>query len=378
MSVGIDKQYYFKFNIDNNEDFIHSSDLDYFNFVEESGGGLPTWEIAFYTEDSSILKIFNEGNDFEVSYGIDLNSNFKDMKLHITKFIQLKHGEEKFYLQAFGTLSNIKYIVNAKTLITDKKSGVEVMHDIGGEYFRKVDSNTSSSTDKQYWVRDNISAKKFLTELWMHSYLSNSFLGYGVNINNDLVIRDFSKLGSTPKFTFSNAENKENITYVPDYVIDNESGFINCFSGYGLARPVYTVEDDTHSVTEEDYKKILAMVSKINRKSDVETRSVALGIHNENTHDKYWQAASRNVQGLSIMSSVKNTFTFGRVLNDIQVLDLIEFFDDELNSTSETSIDTYSGLWVVGHVGRSVSASSFTTTIEVYRESYNKITGDLR
>ncbi len=380
MPVGIDGQYIFRFTLDNNYDFIVSGNLDYFNFVEETGGSLPTWEISFYTEDKNLLKKFNEGNKFIVSYGVKLDDPLQDMELYISKITPPKHGESKFYINAFGTLNNIPYLINTKTNVSDKKSGIEIMSETGKECFRKIDTNIAKSEDSQYWVRDHISVKKFLTQLWLHSYLSKSFIGYGINIKNELVIRDFAKLANTTsKFIFSNSRSDNvALSYLPDYIIDNSNGFINCYSGYGLERPIHTIEDDSHDVTSEEYKKLIANVSKINRKAEVERRSLALGIHNDNCHEKYWQAADRNIQGLSIMSSVVNTFTFGNVFNKIQIFDLIDFYDDSLDSTTTESIKDYSGKWIVGKVGRSVSASNFITTIEAYRESFNEITGNLR
>lgn len=376
--IGIGGQYIFKFSIGNKEDFIDPHSFKYFLITEESGNALPTWEINFTTTDSKLLAVFNEGNDFKISFGRTLES-LKEAPLLITKRLINRIGSEIISVTAFGIYSAMSYIANPIKFISDKKSGVAVLSNRAKKYF-KIDSNISSSSDSQYWIQPNITDKAFIDHLWLHSYLPDSFLGTAICYDGTFRIRDIKKAVQEDfKFRFTNRieDEKKDIEYTGDYLLKSETGFINCWMGYGRKKLIHTFEDDSQSIHSESIKPLIALTKKLNRRRGIENKVTLTGVHNENTHSNYWPAALRNTMGLTVFSSEKNTLSFSNRLEEIHPLDIV-LFQDEDNVEKRHSMEYQSGLYIVGAVGVSISNNDLITTVDLYRESFNAIEGELQ
>ena len=374
--IGIEGQYLFIFSIGGKDDFLDSKSLTNFVITEESGNSLPTWKIEFTTEDPELLLVFNEGNDFEVSFGQTLEK-LKSTKLLITKRILSGEGAQKLYVVALGVYSAMDYIINPVKQISDKKSGIEILVDTVSKHF-KVDTNVNSSEDSQNWIQPNIPNSVFVDNLWLHSYIANSFIGTAITFEGEFIIRDIKALVQEDyKFRFTNKVEEDNdISYSGDYYLESEAGFINCWVGYGKKKLIHSLEDGSQSTDSETIKPLLALTKNLNRRSGIKDKATISGMHNENTHSNYWQAALRNVMGLSIFSSEKNTLSFSNNLVDIHPYDLVMFKDEDIVSANQSS-EFQSGLYLVGAVGMSVSNNDLVITIDLYREAFNAIEGEL-
>lgn len=377
MAISVDGQYYYRFNIGGFEDFIDNDDFDSFTLIEEAGNMLPTWKISFKTSDPDVPKVWNEGNDLEVSYGID-QDNLVDAKLLITKSTISGAGDQKYQITGLGIYSAINYITKAKTLISDKKSGVAIVKDVAAKHFL-CDFNIDVSEDSQYWIQPNITDKKYIDNVCLHSYLSKSFIGTGITSDGTFRLLDISQVISEPyafKFTNTSEEDGKDISYSSNPELISNSGFINCWVGYGREKPVYTIEDDSLNKYLETSEPLMVLSNTFARNSSVEKRNAAIGMENDNTHSKYWQAALKNVQGLSLFSSQNLTLTYDS-FNTIKVFDLVMFKKGLLDNDNEAS-EYESGLYLVGLVSRTVSANKFSTTVSLFREGMSSITGSLK
>lgn len=375
--IGIKNQYMFKFSIGEKDDFITNETIDHFIVTEEAGNSLPAWKIAFKTKDPELPLVFNEGNDFKISFGTHLD-DLKDVQLVITKRKITRQGISLFFIEALGLYSGLSYITSPVKSISSKKSGVEVMISKASSHF-KVESNVTASQDSQYWIQPNTTDKAFVDQLWLHSYLANSFLGTSITFDGKFLVKDIKKaIGEDYKFRFVHTVKEEkDIIYTGDYELISETGFINSWVGYGKEKLIHKLEDGTKSTHLETIEPLLALTKKLTRRADIEKRSSLIGVHNENTHDKYWQAALRNVMGMSIFSSERNTLSFDGMLNDIHPLDVVMFKDTGLGNDQQ-SAEFHSGLYLVGAVGRSLNGKNIATTVDLYRESFNSVEGELR
>ncbi len=374
--IGVDGQYIFKFSIGNNFDFIDNNSLNSFFISEESGNALPTWSINFDTEDVNILALLNEGNDFKIAFGTDSN-NMQEVSLATTKKTYETAGNNRLQISALGVIASLSYITIANKQITDKKSSIEVIKEIANKHFR-VDTNINSSNDSQNWIQPNITDKAFIDQLALHTYLDDSFLATAICYDNTFRIRDIKKTAIEKyKYKFTNNVKQSNDIYrtgISEFV--SESGFINCWVGYGREKLIHSLEEGTTDKVIEDITPLIALTKKLTRRADIEKRSAVSGIHNENTHSKYHQAALRNIMGLAVFSSERNRISFDNQLINIHPLDLVMFKQAEINSNQSSEFE--SGLYFVGAIGRSLSNSTLTTTIDLYRESSNAIRGDLK
>lgn len=383
-------QYIYIFSIGNKKDFIFPADLDYFSVIEEAGNVLPTWKMSFRTTDPDLLRVLNEGNDLKVNYGIN-RDKLIEVPLLITKRTINKAGDQKFQIELLGIYSKLEYVTISHVTISGVKSGIEVLIEIARAHFNVV-SNISSSEDSQNWIQPNIVDKRFVDELWLHSYVTDSFLGIGITSDGKFIIKDIkqairdiieSKKGVSevvwrPKFKFTSTPEKSNdISYVGDSYFQSNAGFINCWVGYGKEKPVYVLESDGYSKKMEQISPLLALTNTLNRRASIEKRHDIVGMQNDNVHGKYWQAYLRNIAGLSVFSSDKLTLSFGNVLNDIKIFDIAMYKEDMLDDVVQSE-EYYSGLYAVGLVGRTLSKNQLITTVELFRESFNTQRGDLR
>jgi hypothetical protein len=375
--IGVEGQYVFKFSIGGKKEFIDTDSLQYFNIYEECGNSLPAWEISFNTASNDLIGVFHEGNDFEVSYGVSIKE-MDDIRLMISSKTINRVGEQKYRIEAKGILSVMEYITQPNIQITDKKSGIEAVKDVVEKYF-EFDSNIPSSQDSQHWIQPNTTDKLFVNKVWIHSYVKGSFIGTAITLGNKFILRDMAKLVSGDyKFKFTpNIQSDKDIDYIGDFLLESRAGFINCWVGYGREKPVHTIESDEWKKVSFDPVPLMALSKTLSRRSSIEKRASAIGMQNDNTHKKYWEAANANITGLALFSSESNKLSFSGRFVDIRPLDLVMFKDSEPDSGSK-SAEFHSGLYIVGRIGRSLSSSTFTTTLDLYRESFNAIKGELR
>ncbi len=377
--IGVEGQYVYKFSIADKNDFIETQDLDFFSSIEEAGNVLPAWDIGFKTEDNTLFELFNEGNDFKVSFGVT-KDDMVEIPLIILSRQVTKSGDNKYQITGSGLFSNIKYITTPYTYITDNISGVEAITEIIGRDFNQIDSNITKSNDSQYWIQPNTTNKKFIDELWMHSYLPNSFLGIALTSTGKFIIKDLQqsiKNGFSFKLTPKASVNSKNeINYLGDAIIEGNSGFINCLAGYQREKPIYTIEGDTHELLTENITPMTAMMKQLARRSEGNRRSDIYGIQNDNTHDNYWNATLRNLSSLAIFSTEALTVSYFNYFNNIKPYDIIMYKEDQLDNLKKQSEEYQSGLWIVGTISRSINNNTFNTTLKVYRESFNSIKGD--
>lgn len=397
MGVGVIGQYYISFQIGSLVDFIREEDLLEFAIAEEAGNTLPVFRLSFESENEDLLGLLNEANVLKISFGLNRDATH-EVSLTIKSLQSRKTGPDRRFYGVEGCLSQSTYVLNPHVYITDKISGVEaIKQTIGFQNYFSWDSNipNDKSLDSMRWVQPNITDRVFVSNIWLHSYLPESFLavaissfGGGRSIGSasdrpsqgSFIIRDVKehirksgsqawKLTQTPQSTFD-------IPYSTDYAIEVTSGDVNKKIGYGRQLISLSLENGDETEFYEDVVPILGNTSEIVRNRDIWASYGGTVVQNENVHKNYWQARLKNMGYLAVMSTVKLTVSVSHRFLKIKPLDLVLFKDV---STKGSGIAGYhSGLYLVGKVTRQISQRRLKMQLELYRDALNDGVGDFR
>ncbi len=378
MAVGIEGQYFFKFKIQDREDFINTEDLILFKLCEEAGNLLPTFELCFTTFDEKILGLLHEGNDLQVSFGQERNS-LVDIKLVVMRMTPTRQGANRRMVSCNGFFSALGYLNTDNVFISTKKSGIEVMKDIASKYFSTGSTfNVLKSTDSMNWVQSAKPDRAFINDLWMHSNLVDSFPAIGISSDGKFICKDIKKaLKEEFKWRFTaNVKTVKDIYYDGDYAPDHNTGFINNWVGYTREKTQYNLEAGTEQQISNTVKPVMSMTKEIAKRVEIEKRYAQAGIVSDNVHSEYWTAYLRNLSSLATLGAVKNTISFTDIFKPIRVLDLVMFKEDSIESTNNEASEYNSGLHFVTKVARSVQNGKFLTVVEMARESVNQLQGE--
>jgi len=374
--IGIEGQYLLEFSLGNRKDFISSGSLKYFKVIESCGHTLPKWEIKFETSDNELPRYFHEGNVLTVSFGPNRNQMKTTQLMIVAKEIKPK-GSNALVYEAAGFYALPAYINTPHVRTLGPCSGVEVLNAINDRYFDLDSGNLKSSHEKQVWLQPSISDKKFLDDIWLHSYLQNSFVGTGITLAGSYRVRDMVKLMGgeyTHKFTPS-PQGKRDISYM-HATFPSESGFINNWHGYGKEWAFNMLESGNRLIHKPKAQTQLSMSNKPTRAYEATKRPSMPTLVTRNHHANHTVAYGNNLMGLSLLSSENILVTYDQVFDDMSVLDLVMFVDTKANSSHMA--DTYSGLYVVESVARVINEKSFYTTASIVRECMSGIKGEVR
>jgi hypothetical protein len=382
MAIGYENQFYLSFAVGDQKDFMQAEDLLEFTEVSEAGNVLPTFQVVFWTSEERVFGLLNEGNDLLVSFGRNLSES-RDYILHITKMTAKNSLEGRHLFSCVGVLSRMKYVSNTRRRIIGPFSGVEGMKQVVEENGFTWDSNVDSSADEMRWIQANNSDRKFVSDMWKHSYIANSFLAMGITSDGRFVLRDVRKMGreTDPVWTFSlsaDGSKDTEILYDPDPDYEYEMGFVNYWAGYGQERAVFSLEDEDLRFISEDVKPVIALTDQVARRAELEKRYQSTALQNENVHPNYWKAALQNLTNVAVLSSFKVVLTFRGTFKDVKVLDLVSFFDPSIAGPTAGSSMAQSGLYIVAKVARNVSGKQLVTTVVMCREAVNDVSGSIR
>lgn len=379
MSIAVAGQYIFSFSIgDIFNDFIQESDLLDFTIIEEAGNVLPTFELVFNIQDDRFLGVLTETNDLKVSFGRDDDDRI-DTTLHIASLDSTGHGQGKRTVVLSGFLTNVSYIYNSEMTISDKKSAVEVMRDVAERHNFTPDFNVDTSSDQQHWIQPNVTAKKFVNDLWLHADRTDSFLAMALTVDSKFMIRDMRTLVEQDfqwRFT-PFVEEPWDIPYDTNIGIKSNTGFINYWAGYGQNKLIFDLEDEDFRFITEEAKPIIALTREISRKAGLEKRYVNTGMQNDNVHKNYWQASLRNLTNLVIFGAVTVTVSFRDRFRNIRPLDKVMFREQDV-ADPNIATEFHSGLYIVTKVCHRIQNRQFVTTVELNRESFNQVVGNVR
>ncbi len=299
-----------------------------------------------------------------------------DYKFIIHNSSTNRFGQGKITCVANGTLSALSYHAN-NLLITPKQDGHTTIKQVTSKQFIFDTNILVPPSDTMNWIQPNISDKKFVSDVWLHTYIPDSFIATGISMDNHFIIRDVKKkfnAGITDWNLTSNVTTDKDINYDGDYSHDSKAGFINAWMGYTREKPIYDLDSGEFSLVSQEVKPLIAITDKLMRRADIEKKNAEIGVKNSNIHDNYWKAYLANLSSLAVFSTIKLSVSFQNQFKRVRLLDSIMFKEVDTQN-SHASMEYSSGLYIVSKVGRILSNKQYITVLELCRESINQPLG---
>ena len=376
MELYVKGGYYLNIVVAGQSDFLFAED-DLISLVisEEAGNVLPSFLFRFKLakENEKLLKYLNEGNTVDIRMGKTPDKTV-DSKFVITRVNLQRAGTNLWDVTVTGLYDALSYVAESRVWSSDEVSGVECLKTVSDRHFTsKFEVDTSS--DKQYWIQPNVTDRKFVTDVWLHSYRPNSFLGMGITSFGEFIVKDMLK-DTNNKWKFGNNPEDEWIKYSSDYMLDVRSGLMNFWAGLDRSRVVWDSDEGEYPESEEEFKTSLALSKTFDRKSGVGNRSLEFRPLNENVDPYYWDAYRRNVTSLALFSAVNLTLQYSDKFELMRVLDRAYFYDDQAFPDSP-EIVYHSGYYFISKITRAIDYKNLVTTVVLNREALSEIKGDL-
>lgn len=372
--IGLDGYYLLTLTVGKYKDFLLNSDqLSEFTIIEVAGNLLPTFQAKFIT-DIGISKYLSEKNALKVQFGKNLNS-LMDIEFLITKSVITKVGGNNVDVSIAGILNANKYVAQPVIKIYPKCKFIDALKSCVSGIF-KVDTNVSGS-ESQNWIQHNITPKKFINDNYLNMDLGDSFPAIAITANRVMIVKDIKKSlkgginGHQFKLTpEGSGEDGKEVYYKGDYIDESNAGLINNWLGYGRKTVEYNLSSGVESTFNTTTKNLLALNNSIPKDVDIDARFGGLTYSNDNVHSNYNLSRLNNITKLAVFSSIRITVSNRGSYFGVKPLDVIMFVDK--NPIGGLTDDIKSGLYICSKVSRTISGSSFNTTLQLVRESHNK------
>jgi hypothetical protein len=377
MSVGIEGQFYLRFKIGNNDDFLDREDFLFFNVYEYAGNLLPTFEWAFKSQDESILKRLNEGNIIQAQYGRN-RDELIDVKLSVSSISPTKDGANLMVIKCTGYASEINYITDHSLQVTAEQSAVKTAIDTARANGFVIKANVLTSSDSQRWIQHNTSDKQFVNDCYMRADVGDSAIAVAITADGEFILKDllkdFRRTGFRKfdwKFT-KNPLDSSDVVYDSDGDFSSQAGFINNWLGYG--RVTKLINNETGLVTDiqDQPGVVLALTNIVDKLKSVGDRYGGSKFQSESVHAKFHESYNHNLIFLANLSKIENVVSVTDRFFLIRPLDLV-MYSEEGTEIIEQASDIKSGLFVASGIVRNFQADRMNTTVILNREALNEV-----
>jgi hypothetical protein len=368
---------------------VSSPDLRELELIEVAGVGLPMVKGVVVCTDYEARALFHEGNKLTISYGVGNGEkdDIIDTQFFMTR-VTVSRTNSQYNIAFVGVYDAMSYLVEHKQRSFKDLSAVEAIVKVAKDHFapQLVDSNVEKSNDRMTWLQAAIPDKSFIAATWMHADLPKSFPMIGISADGHFRLRDLATLissdGANPAWQFF-PDLKEDETdetkqwYHGDYHIDNNSGFMNHWLGYGNTLDIRDVELGEYEEVLEHTAPQLAKASEFPRNADADGRRGTPQPLNDNEYPRYWHSYQQNTTQLALYSTVTVKLSFDDKLHkEMRVLDLVYFA--EANNKQDQFDNPFTGLYIISKLSRKFTAKQIITTVQLSRETLTDIKGDVR
>lgn len=377
MAIGVKGQFFLRFKVGSNDDFLSKDDLIAFTVFENSGNQLPTFEWIFKSRDESVLKSLNEGNIVQAQYGKD-RDNLLDVELSISSVSPTKDNADFVQIACNGYASRINYITEHSLSVTPEQSAVEASLAKAQESGFNVVSNIQNSSDSQKWIQHNISNKAFVNDCYMRADLGDSSCAVAITADGKFILKDLQKEfddvsnGNNYAFKFTKNPEKENdIPYDSDSEFESQSGFINNWIGYG--REIKLINNESGEVSNifEEPQVTLALSNVLDKLANIGPRYGGVKFQSESVHEKFNESYNHNLIYLANLSKISNIVSVTDAFFSIKPLDVVMFVEEGTKGVKQSS-DLKSGLYIASGVVRSFQSERVNTLVTLNREVLNE------
>ena len=342
-----------------------------FKIVEEAGNQLPTFTLVFRSADAGLLSYLNEGNTISAGMGvtqIDLNTTLRPMSKAISRA-----DSSTLRFTVNGMYDAINYLTSTQTQMSDQVSGLTFMQQLASQHFTP-DFSTSASNDTMNWSQPGIPNQAMIEHLWAHSDLgNNNFPMIGITSDGTFRLRTATDLANgSATWNYTNGQqlggNVVNFHY--DWDIQSDTGYTNAVAAYSKTSDIQDMDKGPGSLFNTSPGQLFGQSASLEQSSGAGQQIIGNLLSNVNHHSNFHQARADNVTNIANASSTKLNINNSDYYFPIKVLDTIlftEFLDDG------TSLQSFSGMYIVTQVTRAIENGQFHTMITAVRESLNNV-----
>lgn len=375
--IGVDNSYLFDIEIGNFRDFVSFEDKLYFNVNEYAGGILPDFNLKFFTNNPKIKTVLHEGTLIKAKLGRTYNS-LDDLFLYCTSSDSVELGDQGEFFNVSGFVAPLKYVMNPTSAIYNK-SAVAAVLEVAGKYFKKIESNITTSFDTQKWVQPYKTNKEFISKTIYRADLGASFPAIAITMDGKFILKDILKDKKTdPVWNFTriaDPSKSNNITYLGDAPLSSNNGIINAILGRNFNFASYILETEEKVTQAITSKNVLANTERIGGIQDLADKKLAGIMQTENVHANYNKSYYQNITNLLNLSRFEVFLTTDGVYYKIRPLDKVYFAGRTIDTTAprNSSSDTSSGQYYVTQTSRTIQNRLFYATVKLNRESPNGV-----
>jgi len=366
--IRLEKQQFLKFELKGN-DFIDTENFIKFVVIEEAGNYLPSFELEFLTQDLELLKEFKETTPINLTFGFDISESLQ------SQFLIL----EKEYSKVGNAYKvNVKGIYNCPSYLYQSRinyyedTSINVIKQVVSTSFKESEFSTLSSKDKQVWIQYNIPDRKFITEVWLHSYLSeDNFLLIGITSFGKFKCLSFKEIIQKQPWK-AYGINKTNLSerefiFDSDIRIESKTGFINKLI---TNREIVTYDKLQNSYSNEtlQFQPLLGLTTDIDSSTQPKFQSYNQ-VDTDNVHPNFPKAYERNLANLLLLSRTQIELSYTATFYPHEVLDPVYVIDS--HPKTKGFEDLYAGLYIVSKVVRIFANKSMRTTLTLVRDTLN-------
>jgi hypothetical protein len=366
--IRLKNQQFLKIEIEG-QDIVDTETLNKFVVIEEAGNYLPTFELDFVTQDLDLLKKIKETTPIKAIFGTEGSESLT------TEFVIL---EKEFSKSGNSYKVNLKGIYNASSYLYDPKIAsyddfsVNVIRQVVGRTFKEVDFTKKITKDKQVWIQYNIPDRKFVSEVWLHSYLSeDDFLLIGITSFGkfkclsfkDILQRKPWKAYGIHRETLSDRE----FLYEGDITIQSKTGFINkLVSSKEVIQ--YDILNNQYQTEILQFKPLLGLTTDLDASLQTKLKSYYKK-DDDNVHQQFFRAYERNLAYLLLLSRTEVELSYTAKFYPHEVLDPVYVIDT--HPRTKGFEDLYAGLYIISKVVRIFANKSMRTSLTLVRDTLN-------
>jgi hypothetical protein len=284
-----------------------------------------------------------------------------------------KYGDSYWMAEVHGFYDAIPFLQQTTTA-SYKGTATEVIKNATSSYF-SFETNVAIDNSSQTWLCCKQTTRDFVTDVWLHSNIPNSFPGVTITKEGKFLYKDMIKtMSEDPAWIFTyiptGKSNEVIISGSPEIL--NDTGLVNTIT-QSKQNVIYNMDSGGSTSYSLTRTPKLAVTSNLeegstNKKDGINYKQ------NSNVHDAYWQSYINNLGQLTFFSGVRAVISYNSILIDnMRVLDVAQLLDKKLMNSKETE-GLYSGKYIISKIVRTIGTNkNLQTHVVLSRESLNQI-----
>lgn len=338
--------------------------------IEEAGNVLPVLEITLRATKPELFEYINKSSKLSLLLCKDDDTPELYSEFNIVKNNNLPEspGTHKMVIRAILDANDYLF----EQVITSYEGNATYAIEqalLANNFKPKVNYNSS---DKQIWLRPNMTTQKFINDILLHTYADDkSTFSVGIHHNREVIITDLYQelINAKPENLMAPMEGKGYL-YRRIQPVRNNFAFYDALTRAGKSSLNF-------DQIKGQYEALICEQDKITT-SELPTvgnfqRLSQLNYMNDNTHENYHKASLTQPSNLSKLQNFQTLVEFGNQYLDLKLLDAYTVIFPQDDITNLLCNETYSGKWVITKVIRLIEGNQLYTTAEISREGINKV-----